>query len=163
MMITKIEKHAGKIDRPISNIFKKKLIIDQIEMVTYNYDTNGVNLLNEAANYFEGDMGDFESRKELLSQRTMAINTHDVKDKVCAIKDRIPNCVLEGNDVVAAKVILEHYKSGITRTIALKKQISAWTLDIQHLEQKLPQVEAEIQKVLALFGPPDFDMDISRE
>ena len=82
---------------------------------------------------------------------------------ICAIKDRIPNCVLDGNDVVAAKVILEYYLSSVERTIALKKQVSKWTLNIQHLEEKLPKINQEIEKILALFGPPDFDFDITRE
>ena len=132
-------------------------------MVKYYYDENVVHLLMDAANYFEGEMADFEKRKELLSQRTMDINTTDVQDKVCAIKDRISNCVLEGNDVVAAKIVMEYYKDGIAKTITLKKQISKWTLDIEHLQQKLPIVQAEFQKILSLFGPPDFDMDITRE
>ena len=132
-------------------------------MVTYSYDQNTVPVLLEAAELFEIDMHHFEERKPLLGQRTMDINTEDIKDKVCAIKDRIRTCVLEGNDVIAAKIMFEHYQSSIERTIGLKKQVSKWTLDISHLEQKLPIVIQEIKKILALFGPPDFDMDITRE
>ena len=86
-------------------------------MPTYSYGEPEVELLKKAADHFESEMGDFEERKQLLlGQRTMDINTQDVKDKICAIKDRIQSCTLEGNDVVAAKVIVEYYIQSIERT-----------------------------------------------